>query len=126
MAERQETAQGLLINHFYAGHEHGDIQIDRTAGLYVEVFAGHPWFEFHDPDEVKQQITDFFGRSSANMYLVENDGEVKGFAWGYLRDTAELVENKFNESNDTKIAEQVVSKLGQGNVFYINDGSRLD
>lgn len=54
----------------------------QIAGVYVEAFAGPPWFESWDPDQVLADFTTEMSRPGA-LCLVAQEEVIVGFCWGY-------------------------------------------
>lgn len=86
------------------------------------MFAGHPWFEdYHDAEVIKKQIEDYFDRPNVTMCLAESEGKIKGFAWGFLRETPELISTKFSGEESMPIAAAIREAIPQERMFYTNE-----
>ncbi len=151
MVEKQENTTGISIFYFDKDNRPTAQQIGETTKLYADVFAGHPWYEVntcadcgkhfgsdssietpcsncggvlapaYPEEQTRKQIEDFFDKPNATMYLAESEGKIKGFAWGFLRETSELVSTKFAGENSTQFSLAIREAIPQERMFYINE-----
>ncbi len=57
--------------------------IPRLAVIYCICFAGAPWFEIFEPEEVVAEIREVYSWRDAVMVVAEIDGVVVGAAWSF-------------------------------------------
>jgi len=117
------------------------ILVEETAKVFIQVFAGHPWFEVnkcgncghffgrnnrfgetcprcttgilesaYTKEERVATISELFEKPNATVYLVENQGHVEGFAWGYPRSLEKSI-LKFEDSVKPLVANRLKESL---------------
>ena len=60
--------------------------MDQTVVLYQTCFAEAPWFEVHDPEDVRKMLEQYSGeemRLRSVVYVCEEDGRIIGGAIGF-------------------------------------------
>jgi hypothetical protein len=138
VGDKVDPSQGVQIV------EYEDKMLDELTSLYCEIYAGDPWFQNFDKEEIRNTINGYSeSDSDVRILIAKEGGKIEGFAFVYVGDkngainlfeevypsiltTESKVVNKVEQAQSVRHTEEVSKKLKEmipdmGAVGYVLD-----